>query len=79
MDGILVQLPLPNHMNERRICNAIAPHKDVDGFHVVNVGRFCLDMKSLIPCTPLGIMELLKRTGNSYYFLRYYMYEWHML
>lgn len=63
VDGILVQLPLPNHLNERRVCNAIAPHKDVDGFHVVNVGRFCLDMKSLIPCTPLGIMELLRRTG----------------
>ncbi|KFM61770.1 Bifunctional methylenetetrahydrofolate dehydrogenase/cyclohydrolase, mitochondrial, partial [Stegodyphus mimosarum] len=63
VDGILVQLPLPNHMNERRVCNAIAPHKDVDGFHVVNVGRYCLDMHSLIPCTPLGIMELLRRTG----------------
>ncbi|XP_054712405.1 bifunctional methylenetetrahydrofolate dehydrogenase/cyclohydrolase, mitochondrial-like [Uloborus diversus] len=63
VDGILVQLPLPSHMNERRVCNAIAPHKDVDGFHVVNVGRFCLDMNALIPCTPLGIMELLRRAG----------------
>ncbi|XP_055925782.1 bifunctional methylenetetrahydrofolate dehydrogenase/cyclohydrolase, mitochondrial-like [Argiope bruennichi] len=63
VDGILVQLPLPNHMNERKVCNAIAPHKDVDGFHVVNVGRFCLDMNALMPCTPLGIMELLRRTG----------------
>lgn len=63
VDGILIQLPLPSHMNERRVCNAIAPHKDVDGFHVVNVGRFCLDMNALIPCTPLGIMELLRRKG----------------
>ncbi|XP_015917410.1 bifunctional methylenetetrahydrofolate dehydrogenase/cyclohydrolase, mitochondrial [Parasteatoda tepidariorum] len=63
VDGILVQLPLPQHMNERRVCNAIAPHKDVDGFHVVNVGRFCLDMNALMPCTPLGIMELLRRSG----------------
>ncbi|CAL1295204.1 unnamed protein product [Larinioides sclopetarius] len=63
VDGILIQLPLPNHMNERKVCNAIAPHKDVDGFHVVNVGRFCLDMNALMPCTPLGIMELLRRTG----------------
>ncbi|KAG8177406.1 hypothetical protein JTE90_020435 [Oedothorax gibbosus] len=63
VDGILVQLPLPPHMNERRVCNALAPHKDVDGFHVVNVGRFCLDMQALLPCTPLGIMELLRRKG----------------
>lgn len=65
VDGILVQLPLPPHMNERRVCNALAPHKDVDGFHVVNVGRFCLDMQALLPCTPLGIMELLRRKGES--------------
>lgn len=63
VDGILVQLPLPNHMNERLVCNSINPSKDVDGFHVVNVGRFCLDMNALIPCTPLGVMELLRRTG----------------
>ncbi|XP_023229437.1 bifunctional methylenetetrahydrofolate dehydrogenase/cyclohydrolase, mitochondrial-like [Centruroides sculpturatus] len=63
VDGILVQLPLPNHMNERLVCNSITPSKDVDGFHVVNVGRFCLDMNALIPCTPLGVMELLRRTG----------------
>jgi methylenetetrahydrofolate dehydrogenase(NAD+)/5,10-methenyltetrahydrofolate cyclohydrolase len=57
------QLPLPKHMTERAICNAIAPHKDVDGFNIVNVGRFCLDMNTLIPCTPLGVQELIKRTG----------------
>lgn len=63
VDGILVQLPLPDHITERAICNAVAPSKDVDGFHIVNVGRFCLDMKTLIPCTPLGVQELIKRTG----------------
>ncbi|KDR21308.1 bifunctional methylenetetrahydrofolate dehydrogenase/cyclohydrolase, mitochondrial [Zootermopsis nevadensis] len=63
VDGILVQLPLPKHITERAICNAIAPHKDVDGFNIVNVGRFCLDMNTLIPCTPLGVQELIKRTG----------------
>lgn len=63
VDGILVQLPLPDHITERAICNAVAPHKDVDGFHIVNVGRFCLDMKTLVPCTPLGVHELIKRTG----------------
>lgn len=63
IDGILVQLPLPKHITERAVCNAIAPHKDVDGFNIVNVGRFCLDMKTLIPCTPLGVQELIRRTG----------------
>ena len=63
VDGILVQLPLPKHITERAICNAIAPHKDVDGFNIVNVGRFCLDMNTLIPCTPLGVQELIRRTG----------------
>ncbi|XP_067010772.2 bifunctional methylenetetrahydrofolate dehydrogenase/cyclohydrolase, mitochondrial [Anabrus simplex] len=63
VDGILVQLPLPEHITERAICNAVVPHKDVDGFHIVNVGRFCLDMKTLIPCTPLGVQELIRRSG----------------
>uniref|UniRef100_A0A1B6C2H7 methenyltetrahydrofolate cyclohydrolase n=1 Tax=Clastoptera arizonana TaxID=38151 RepID=A0A1B6C2H7_9HEMI len=63
VDGILVQLPLPDHITERTICNAISPNKDIDGFHIVNVGRFCLDMKTLIPCTPLGVQELIKRSG----------------
>lgn len=63
VDGILVQLPVPDHINERRICNAISCDKDVDGFNERNVGRLCLDMKTLIPCTPLGVQELIKRTG----------------
>ncbi|XP_050425473.1 bifunctional methylenetetrahydrofolate dehydrogenase/cyclohydrolase, mitochondrial [Adelges cooleyi] len=63
VDGILVQLPLPEHITERTLCNAVAPHKDVDGFNIVNVGRFCLDMQCLGPCTPLGVHELIRRTG----------------
>ncbi|XP_055705352.1 bifunctional methylenetetrahydrofolate dehydrogenase/cyclohydrolase, mitochondrial isoform X2 [Phlebotomus papatasi] len=63
VDGILVQLPLPHHIHERRICNAVSCDKDVDGFNEKNVGRLCLDMNTLIPCTPLGVQELLKRTG----------------
>lgn len=55
VDGILVQLPVPSHINERRICNSISCDKDVDGFNEKNVGRLCLDMNTLIPCTPLGI------------------------
>lgn len=61
VDGILVQLPLPNHINERRICNSVRCEKDVDGFNEKNVGRLCLDMNTLIPCTPLGVQELIKR------------------
>lgn len=57
VDGILVQLPVPSHINERRICNSISCDKDVDGFNEKNVGRLCLDMNTLIPCTPLGIYE----------------------
>lgn len=63
VDGILVQLPVPEHISERRVCNAIAPNKDVDGFHIINVGRFCVDLKSMIPATPSGVIEMLKRTG----------------
>lgn len=47
------------------MCNAVAPHKDVDGFNIVNIGRFCLDMQCLGPCTPLGVHELIRRTGNT--------------
>ncbi|XP_015372366.1 PREDICTED: bifunctional methylenetetrahydrofolate dehydrogenase/cyclohydrolase, mitochondrial isoform X2 [Diuraphis noxia] len=65
VDGILVQLPLPDHITERTLCNAVAPHKDVDGFNIVNIGRFCLDMQCLGPCTPLGVHELIRRTGIS--------------
>lgn len=63
VDGILVQLPLPSHMRERVICNAVTCGKDVDGFNEINVGRMCLDMESVIPCTPLGVQELIKRSN----------------
>lgn len=62
VDGILVQLPVPEHMNERKICNAVAREKDVDGFNILNVGQMCLDMKSMVPATPFGVVELLRRT-----------------
>ncbi|XP_061119749.1 bifunctional methylenetetrahydrofolate dehydrogenase/cyclohydrolase, mitochondrial-like [Conger conger] len=63
VDGLLVQLPLPDHIDERRVCNAVIPQKDVDGFHVVNVGRMCLDLSAMLPATPWGVWEILKRTG----------------
>uniref|UniRef100_A0A670ZM33 methenyltetrahydrofolate cyclohydrolase n=1 Tax=Pseudonaja textilis TaxID=8673 RepID=A0A670ZM33_PSETE len=63
VDGLLVQLPLPEHIDERKICNAVNPEKDVDGFHVVNVGRMCLDQYSMLPATPWGVWEIIKRTG----------------
>lgn len=63
VDGILVQLPVPDHINERRICNAVLYEKDVDGFNERNVGRMCLDMNSMIPATPLGVIELIRRCG----------------
>lgn len=61
--GILVQLPLPKHINETDVLYAIDPKKDVDGFHPVNVGKLMLGEPSFIPCTPHGIQELLIRTG----------------
>lgn len=63
VDGLLVQLPLPDHINERLVCNAVCPGKDVDGFHVVNVGRMCLDQTTVLPATPWGVWEIIKRTG----------------
>lgn len=59
--GILVQLPLPKHLSEERIIRLIAPHKDVDGFHPENVGLLATGQASLIPCTPLGCLEMLRR------------------
>ena len=59
VNGILVQLPLPDHMNERTVLNTIDPIKDVDGFHPVNVGRLATGLMSLAPCTPAGCMILL--------------------
>jgi methylenetetrahydrofolate dehydrogenase (NADP+) / methenyltetrahydrofolate cyclohydrolase len=58
--GILVQLPLPKHVDESRVLLAIAPHKDVDGFHPDNVARLALGMDGLVPCTPLGCLRLLQ-------------------
>lgn len=63
VDGILVQLPLPKHMNEAKILNTISPAKDVDGFHPVNVGKMLLGEDCFLPCTPHGILELLTRSG----------------
>lgn len=63
IDGILVQLPLPKQIDERRILESIDARKDVDGFHPVNVGNLWLGHESLVPCTPAGIIEMLKRAG----------------
>lgn len=63
IDGILVQLPLPAHIDQDRVVNAIAPEKDVDGFHVVNVGRLALRQTGLRPCTPKGIMTIFHHAG----------------
>ncbi|MGE4306098.1 MAG: bifunctional methylenetetrahydrofolate dehydrogenase/methenyltetrahydrofolate cyclohydrolase FolD [Novosphingobium sp.] len=60
VDGILVQLPLPSHMNEQKVIATINPDKDVDGFHVVNVGRLATGLPGFVPCTPLGCVMLLK-------------------
>ncbi|SBW11907.1 bifunctional 5,10-methylene-tetrahydrofolate dehydrogenase and 5,10-methylene-tetrahydrofolate cyclohydrolase [uncultured Alphaproteobacteria bacterium] len=62
IDGILVQLPLPPHIDEAVVINAISPEKDVDGFHPINVGRLMTGEPSLLPCTPFGCIVLLKRT-----------------
>ena len=61
LDGYIVQLPLPKHINEEKILLSIDPKKDVDGFHPTNFGRMALEMESFIPATPSGIMEMLKR------------------
>ena len=59
--GILVQMPLPRHIDEQKVIEAIAPEKDVDGFHPINVGKLMIGLDTFVPCTPAGIMELLKR------------------
>jgi methylenetetrahydrofolate dehydrogenase (NADP+)/methenyltetrahydrofolate cyclohydrolase len=59
VDGILVQLPLPDHLDEQSIIAAISPDKDVDGFHVINAGRLSVGQSGFVPCTPLGCMMLL--------------------
>jgi methylenetetrahydrofolate dehydrogenase (NADP+)/methenyltetrahydrofolate cyclohydrolase len=63
VNGILVQLPLPKHINEANILLAIDPAKDVDGFHPVNVGKMVLGEQCFLPCTPHGILEMLSRSG----------------
>lgn len=63
--GILVQLPLPKHINEAKVLFAIDPDKDVDGFHPVNVGKMMLGERCFLPCTPHGILELLQRSGTE--------------
>lgn len=63
--GILVQMPLPKHLDEKKVTYAIAPEKDVDCFHPVNVGRLLIGEPDFLPCTPHGIMQLLMRSGND--------------
>ena len=61
--GILVQLPVPKHINEDKIIRAISPAKDVDGFHVENVGALCVGERGFVSCTPAGVIQLLKRSN----------------
>ena len=63
IDGYIVQLPLPKHIDEQKVLMAVDPDKDVDGFHPVNFGKMALDMESFISATPFGIMELFRRYG----------------
>ena len=63
IDGILVQLPLPDHIDEAKVLEAISPEKDVDGFHPYNVGRLVTGNPLFQPCTPYGVMKMLERTG----------------
>ena len=63
ISGILVQLPLPKHIDEKNVINAIDPKKDVDAFHPVNVGKIMVGDFDFVPCTPAGVMELIKESG----------------
>lgn len=63
VNGILVQLPVPEHIDEDTVIRAIAPEKDVDGFHPQSVGALCIGQKGFVSCTPAGIIQLLKRSG----------------
>ncbi len=63
ISGILVQLPVPKHIDEKTIINAIDPNKDVDAFHPVNVGKIMVGNYDFVPCTPAGVMELIKESG----------------
>lgn len=66
VDGILVQLPVPAHISERTVCNVVDPKKDVDGFHITNMGKLSINMDTFIPCTALGVIELIKRYLTHY-------------
>ena len=65
VNGILVQLPLPEQINEEKVLNAISPLKDVDGFRPMNVGALCIGKQGFVSCTPAGVIQLLKRSGIS--------------
>ena len=65
INGILCQLPVPPHMDESKLIREIAPEKDVDGFHPMNVGALCIGKKGFVSCTPAGVIQLLKRSGIS--------------
>ena len=65
VNGILVQLPLPKHIDEKAIINAISPDKDVDAFHPINVGKIMIGDYSFLPCTPAGVMRLIESTGTD--------------
>jgi len=65
VDGILVQLPLPKHIDATKVIDAIDPSKDVDGFHPINVGKLHLGRRTLAPCTPAGVIHLIESTGAS--------------
>ena len=67
VNGILVQLPLPKHIDSTKVIEKISPEKDVDGFHPYNVGRLCQRIPTLRACTPYGVMKLLETTGISFY------------
>ena len=65
VNGILVQLPLPKHIDENKVIQAIHPSKDVDGFHPETVGNMCIGTKGFLPCTPAGVIQLLKRSNTE--------------
>ena len=67
VDGILVQMPVPEHIDEKAVIDAISPSKDVDGFHPMNVGALCIGEKGFVSCTPAGVIQLLKRGLPSDY------------
>lgn len=65
VNGILIQLPLPSHINEKTVIEAISPVKDVDAFHAVNVGKIMIGEYAFLPCTPAGVMRLIESTGTD--------------